>query len=120
MPRKIIKQGCDFQDFTDPTECYLGYQDLVIQGLKEVVVTIKSLDVDSVPVPMSGKSENKVVATLAEHPKGLIISKGKRKALTTLFGPPSNWIGKQIKLVADPSRKWRGQIVGGLAIEKVK
>ncbi len=35
MTRKIIKQGCDFQDFTDPTECYLGYQDLVIQGLKE-------------------------------------------------------------------------------------
>lgn len=119
MPRKIIKQGCDFQDFTDPTECYLGYQDLVIQGLKEVVVTIKSLDVDSVPVPMSGKSENKVVANLVEHHKALIISKGKRKKLAALFGPPSHWVNKKIKLVADPSRKWKGVQVGGLAVEKV-
>ena len=119
MPRNIMKKGVDFQDFTDPSENYLGYDDFKFRGVTEAVFTIVSLDVDNIPRPQSSKVDQKVVATLKGQEKGLIISPGKRKKLTSLFGPFQNWIGKQIKLVADPNRKWRGQVVGGLEIRGV-
>lgn len=114
--RKIIKQNATAKDFTDPTEDYMGFSDFALHGIKERVFKIVSLDVDAIPIPMSGKTQEMVVATLDGAKKALIISKGKRKALIALFGAVPNWIGQEIKIIADPTVKFKGEICGGLKI----
>lgn len=116
--RKIISDKVTGKDFFDPTENYLGYLDFAVNGTKEANFKITALSVDAIPIPMSGKTDNKIVATLEGARKALIISKGKRKALVHLFGAYQNWIGKTIKLVADPNVKFKGKVVGGLVIQK--
>lgn len=116
--RKIIKSEITGKDFFDPTENYLGYLDFAVNGTKEAQFKIIALGIDAVPIPMSGKTDNKIVATLEGAKKALIISKGKRKALVHLFGAYQNWIGQTIKLVADPTVKFKGKEVGGLVIQK--
>lgn len=116
--RNIIKNEVTGKDFFDPKENYLGYLDFALNGIKELQYKIVALNVDAIPIPMTGKSENKIVATLQGANKALIISKGKRKALVALFGEYKNWIGKDIKIVADPTVKFKGKIVGGLVIQK--
>ena len=114
--RKIIKQNATAKDFSDPTEDYIGFADFALHGIKEKTFKIVSLDVDSIPIPMTGKSQEMVVATLDGAKKALIISKGKRKALIALFGAVPNWIGQEIKIIADPTVKFKGEICGGLKI----
>jgi hypothetical protein len=116
--RKIIKTEITGGDFIDPTENYLGFLDFAVNGTKEAHFKITALSVDSIPIPMSGKSDNKIVATLEGAKKALIISKGKRKSLVHLFGAYQNWIGQTIKIVADPTVKFKGKVVGGLVIQK--
>ena len=116
--RKIIKQNATAKDFSDPTEDYIGFADFALHGIKEKTFKIVSLDVDAIPIPMTGKTQEMVVATLDGAKKALIISKGKRKALIALFGAVPNWIGQEIKIIADPSVKFKGQVVGGLVITK--
>lgn len=116
--RNIIKQNATAKDFVDPTEDYLGFADFALHGINEKVFKIKSLDVDAIPIPMSGKTQEMVVATLEGAKKALIISKGKRKALIALFGAVPNWIGQEIKITADPSVKFKGQVCGGLVVSK--
>tara|TARA_R110002020_G_scaffold180191_1_gene374443 strand:+ start:3760 stop:4125 length:366 start_codon:yes stop_codon:yes gene_type:complete len=116
--RKIIKTEISGGDFIDPAENYLGFLDFAVNGTKEANFKITALSVDSIPIPMSGKSDNKIVATLEGAKKALIISKGKRKALVHLFGAYQNWIGQTIKIVADPTVKFKGKVVGGLVIQK--
>ena len=116
--RKIIKQNATARDFADPTEDYLGFSDFALHGIKEKTYTIKSLDVDAIPIPMSGKTQEMVVATLEGAKKALIISKGKRKALIALFGAVPNWVGQSIKITADPTVKFKGEVCGGLKVTK--
>jgi|11_taG_2_1085331.scaffolds.fasta_scaffold01280_10 hypothetical protein len=116
--RKIVKTEISGQDFFDPTENYLGYLDFAVNGIKEMNYKIIALSVDAIPIPMTAKTDNKIVATLEGAKKALIISKGKRKALVHLFGAYQNWIGQTIKIVADPTVKFKGKVVGGLVIQK--
>lgn len=118
--RKIVKNEVTGKDFFDPTENYLGYLDFAVNGTKEAVFKITGLSVDAIPIPMTAKTDNKIVATLEGAKKALIISKGKRKALVHLFGAYQNWIGKEIKLVADPTVRFKGKQVGGLVIQKAR
>jgi hypothetical protein len=118
--RNTVKKGIDVNDLSDPAEDYLGFQDFALRGITEAKFKITSLDVDAVPVPMTGRAENKVVATLEGQNKALIISKGKRKALVALFGPPKNWIGQSFKLTADPNVKFKGKKCGGLVVGPAK
>lgn len=122
--RETVKKELSAQDFADPTENYLGFADFALHGVESKVFKIASLEVDAVPVPMTGRKEQKVVATLVDPKTGkptqkaLIISKGKRKVLIALFGAVQNWIGKEIKLTADPEIKFKGEKVGGLVLSK--
>ncbi len=118
MSRKIIKTEISGKDFFDPTENYLGYLDFAVNGTKDATFKITALSVDAIPIPMSGKTDNKIVATLEGAKKALIISKGKRKVLVHLFGAYQNWIGQSIKIVADPTIKFKGKVVGGLVIQR--
>ncbi|MEE9352563.1 MAG: hypothetical protein V3U78_09905 [Thiotrichaceae bacterium] len=118
MSRDIIKTEITGKDFFNPTENYLGYLDFAVNGIKDKTFKIIALGVDAIPIPMSGKKDNKIVATLEGSKKALIISKGKRKALVHLFGEYKNWIGQSIKIVADPDVKFKGKVVGGLVIQK--
>ena len=114
--RKIIKQNATAKDFSDPTEDYMGFADFALHGIDEKVFKIMSLDVDAIPIPMTGKTQEMVVATLEGAKKALIISKGKRKSLIALFGAVPNWIGQEIKIIADPTVKFKGEVCGGLKI----
>lgn len=116
--RKIVSKTVSAKDFVDPTEDYMGYGDFALHGMTEKDFIILAMEVDSIPIPKSGKTENKIVLVLEGAKKALILSKGKRKALVALFGKPDHWIGKKIKLVADPGIRYAGKITGGLRLEK--
>ena len=114
--RNIIKQNAVAGDFANPNDDYIGFADFALHDIKERVYKITSLDVDEIPIPLSGKTQRMVVATLEGAKKALIISTGKKKALIRLFGASKNWIGQEIKIVADPTVKFKGKVVGGLVI----
>lgn len=117
--RKVIKDNAEAKDFYDPKENYLGFVDFALSGITEKVFIIKSIQVDDIPSAGTGRTEKKPVAILEGAKKVLILSAGKRNALIRLFGELKNWRGKQIKLVADPSVKYKGKITGGLVIKGV-
>jgi hypothetical protein len=116
MSRKILKQNATAKDFNDPNDNYIGYHDFALRGMVEAVFKIVSLDIDEIPIPMSSKTQTKMVANLEGQKKALILSKRKMKILTRMFGAVENWPGKTIKIVADPNIRFKGETVGGLVI----
>jgi len=114
--RNIIKKDAEVKDIITANEDYIGFSDFALRGIKQAEFKITAIDIDAVPIPMSSKVQECVVATLEGQKKALIISKGKRKELIGLFGEFKNWIGKSIIVEADPTKKFKGKVTGGLNI----
>ena len=113
--RNIVKKDAEAKDMISENEDYLGFSDFALRGIKQAEFKMIAIGIDAVPIPMSSKTQECVVATL-EGQKALIISKGKRKQLIAIFGEFKNWLGKSIIVEADPTKKFKGKVTGGLNI----
>lgn len=62
----------------------------------------------------------KPVVYFKEDSRGLAINKRRYTALESFFGSrdTDKWIGKRIRLVFDPNVTFKGQQVGGIALQK--
>ena len=114
--RNIIKKDAEVKDMISANEDYIGFSDFALRGIKQAEFKITAIDVDAVPIPMSSKTQQCVVATLEGQNKALIISAGKRKQLIKIFGEFKNWLGKTIVVEADPTKTFKGKVTGGLNI----
>lgn len=81
------------------------------------VVTIKSVGYEDV-----GRDENKdkkLVMRVDEDERGLTLNKTRYLDLAEMFGSKDSdkWIGKKVKLIFDPSIKFGGRKVGGIACQ---
>lgn len=114
--RKIIKKEAEVKDMISANEDYIGYSDFALRGIKQAEFKISAIGIDEVPIPMSAKTQQCVVATLEGQSKALIISPGKRKQLIKIFGEFKNWLGKSIIVESDPTKTFKGKVTGGLNI----
>jgi len=70
-----------------------------------------------VDIQMTGSSDQPVSIFLDSHPQPWKPSKTFRRVLATCWPEsPSEWIGRQVVIYCDPTIKWAGEPVGGIAI----
>lgn len=115
--RNIAKKIAEPKDMFSEDKNYLGYIDFALAGITEQKLTIKAIQVDDIQIPNSPKTMRKPVIVFEKAQKALTLNSTNRAALVRLFGALENWPGKRIKLVADPTVKFKGQETGGLRIK---
>ena len=118
-----MSDDVDFQDMIRAARAnkeYLSYIDFEPNSRHTLTIerVIRKRDVVGI-----GAIKHKVVDLVKFRgtEKMLWLSLGKLKKLGEVLGrDASKWPGKKIKLWADPSVKMRGQVVGGIVIERAE
>jgi len=66
-----------------------------------------------------GRQEEKLVLKVEEDERGITLNKTRYQDLGEIFGSldTDEWIGKKVKLIFDPSIKFGGRKVGGIACQ---
>ena len=94
---------------------------LTAESLKEGprTLTIKGVKVQD--VGKDDKKEKKLVMSFEEDDRGCTLGSVRYDQAAEIFGTRNTdeWIGKQIQLVFDPSVKFAGKRVGGIAFRAV-
>jgi hypothetical protein len=114
--RNIAKDQATPKDMFDEDKNYLGFIDFALAGITEQLLTIEAVQVDNIQIPNSAKTLRKPVIVFKGANKALTLNSTNRAALVRLFGALKDWPGNKIKLVADPSVKFKGKATGGLRI----
>lgn len=114
--RKVAKEQATPKDMFSEDKNYLGFIDFALAGIQEQILTIQAIQVDDIQIPNSPKTQRKPVIVFEKASKALTLNSTNRAALVRLFGALANWPGKKIKLIADPSVKFKGKETGGLRI----
>ena len=118
--RKIIKNVATPKDLIGEDRNYMGYVDFALNGITEKIFTIKSVQVDEIPIAGSAMTQIKSVLVFEDANKCLILNSGNRNAILRLHGELKNWPGKQIKITTDANIKMKGKQTGGLVVKGVE
>jgi hypothetical protein len=81
------------------------------------VLTVKS--VAPAKVGPEGRQEEKLVLKVEEDERGITLNKTRYNDLGEIFGSldTDTWAGKKVKVIFDPSIKFGGRKVGGIACQ---
>jgi hypothetical protein len=90
---------------------------LKAEDLKEGPRTLTIKNVAEQEVGKDDKKEPKLVMTFDEDDRGCTLGSVRYEQATEIFSSKNTdvWIGKKIQLVFDPSVKYAGKRVGGIA-----
>lgn len=90
---------------------------LTAESLKEGPRTLTVKKVSKQEVGKDDKKETKLVMNFEEDDRGCTLGSVRYEQASEILGSKNtdDWIGKQIQLVFDPSVKFAGKRVGGIA-----
>lgn len=89
------------------------------EDFKEGPRTMTIEKVDKVLMGPEGKQDNVLVLFVKEDKRGVKMNKTRYNDLSEMFGSKNtdDWTGRKVKFLLDPSIKFAGRRVGGIACQ---